>query len=98
MPELTARDYRFTTKGDTVYAFICGTPEVDTVSIRTFSATNYHEIQSVSMLGVDGNLRFEQKDDALYVAVPPALPCEYAVCLKIVPVLNPVPESLAKYP
>jgi alpha-L-fucosidase len=96
MPELTAQDLRFTTKGDTVYAFICGTPENDTVSIRTFSAKKYHEIQSISMLGVKGNLQFEQKDNALYVALPQTLPCDYAVCLKIIPILNPVPESIDK--
>jgi hypothetical protein len=49
------------------------------------------------MLGVEGDLRFEQKDDALYVSLPPALPCDYAVCLKIIPKLNPVPKSLAGY-
>jgi alpha-L-fucosidase len=94
MAELTAQDFRFTTKGDTVYAFICGAPENDTVSIRTFSAKRYHEIQSISLLGVEGNLQFEQKNDALYVSLPSALPCDYAVCLKMIPVLNPVPESI----
>jgi alpha-L-fucosidase len=97
MSELTAQDFRFTTKGDTVYAFVCGIPETGTVSIRTLSAQRYHEIQSISMLGVEGDLRFEQKDDALHVSLPSALPCDYAVCLKIIPVLNPVPESLAGY-
>jgi hypothetical protein len=49
------------------------------------------------MLGVEGALQFEQKDNALYVSLPPVLPCDYAVCLKIIPKLNPVPKSLAKY-
>jgi alpha-L-fucosidase len=98
MPELTAQDLRFTTKGDTVYAFICGKPDIETISIQTFSAKRYHQIQSISLLGAEGNLQFEQKENALYVSLPVgAMPCDYAVCLRIIPVLNPIPESLAKY-
>jgi alpha-L-fucosidase len=98
MPELTAQDFRFTTRGDTVYAFICGTPESDTIAIRTFSAKRYHPVQSIRLLGIEGQLSFEQKDDALHVCLPPEQPCDYAVCLKIVPTLDPVPPSLAGYP
>jgi hypothetical protein len=58
------------------------------------SAKRYHEIQSISLLGIEGDLPFEQKDDALYVSLPPDLPCDYAVCLKIIPKLNPAPASL----
>ncbi|MDR1221478.1 MAG: alpha-L-fucosidase [Tannerella sp.] len=97
MPELTAQDFRFTTKGDTVYAFICGAPENDTVAMRTFSAKRYHEILSISLLGVEGNLPFEQKDNALHVSLPAVLPCDHAVCLKIIPKLNPVPAPLSGY-
>ncbi|MDR1674959.1 MAG: hypothetical protein LBR86_00585 [Tannerella sp.] len=96
MATLTEQDLRFTTKGDTVYAFVCGTT-AEKVSVKTFSAKIFHRIKSISLLGVEGDLQFEQKDDALHVSLPPALPCDYAVCLKIIPVLNPVPESLAKY-
>jgi alpha-L-fucosidase len=98
MAELTAQDLRFTTKGDTVYSFICDIPAAnDAVVIRTLSAKRYHEIRSIRLLGVEGDLHFEQKEDALYVSLPVTMPCDYAVCLKIIPVLNPVPASLAKY-
>jgi alpha-L-fucosidase len=93
MATLTAQDFRFTTRGDTVYAFICGTP-AEKVSVKAFSANKYHRIKSIGMLGVEGELKFEQKDDALHVILPETKPCEHAVCLKIIPDLIPVPESL----
>jgi hypothetical protein len=49
------------------------------------------------MLGVDRELKFTQNNSELKVVLPDTLPCEHAVCLKIIPVLNPVPESLLKY-
>jgi len=93
MSDLTGEDLRYTTKGDTVFAFVCGTPK-DTVSMRAFSAQNYHSVKSVTMLGVEGELKFEQTDKALKVGMPSKMPCDYAVCMKIIPVLNPVPDGL----
>ena len=96
MAELTAQDFRFTTKGDTVYAFVCGLPE-KSISIKAFSGVNFHKVKFVRMLGVDQDLKFVQKNDALEIDMPDSKPCDFAVCLKIVPVLNPVPGSLSKY-
>jgi len=93
MSELTGKDMRFTTKGDTVYAFVCGTDEAN-VAIQKFSKLNYHVVKSVSMLGVDGELSFTQTDKALEVTLPATKPSKYAVCLKIIPVLNPVPAKM----
>ncbi|MDR1289712.1 MAG: alpha-L-fucosidase, partial [Planctomycetaceae bacterium] len=95
MATLTAQDFRFTTKGDTIYVFVCGTP-VEKVAIKTLVAARCR-IKSVSMLGVEGELKFEQKDDALHVILPETKPCEHAICLKIIPDLIPVPKSLEKY-
>jgi alpha-L-fucosidase len=95
MSELTAQDVRFTTKGDTVYVFVCGT-EAQTVSIKAFSTVKYHRIKSISMLGVEGELKFEQKEDGLHVALPDTKPSEYAICLKITPALNPTPKNIDK--
>jgi alpha-L-fucosidase len=96
MAELTAQDFRFTTRNDTAYVFVCGT-DLQSVAIKTFSAKKYHRIQSISLLGVEGELPFAQEYETLHVSLPAVKPSEYAVCLKIVPVLNPVPESLANY-
>ena len=96
MAELTANDFRFTTKGDTIFAFVCGEP-LQKVQIKAFSNHKFHEIKSVEMLGVSGVLNFSQTNDALAVSLPETLPSDYAVCLKIVPVLNLVPQSISKY-
>jgi alpha-L-fucosidase len=93
MATLTAQDFRFTTKGDTVYIFVCGTPTGE-VSVKEFSSKRYHRIKSVSMLGVEGELKFTQKADALTVVLPEKKPCAYAICLKVTPALIPVPEGV----
>ena len=85
--ELTANDFRFTTKGDTVFGFICGEPKGE-VKIKQFNKLNYHIIQSVSMLGSKDVLKFSQEKDGLVVQMPETLPSKNAVCLKIIPKID----------
>ena len=96
MVELTKDDIRFTTKGDTIYAFVCGLPEKK-ISIKSFSKESYHKIKSVRMLGIDQNLNFIQTNSALEIDMPTGIPCDFAFCLKIEPELNMIPRSLFKY-
>jgi len=84
MAELTARDFRFTTKGDTVYAFVCGKASGD-VNIQAFRKRYYHRIQSVGLLGGTGELQYRQDEEGLKISMPDMLPSDYAVCLKIIP-------------
>jgi alpha-L-fucosidase len=87
MTELTANDFRFTTKGDTVFAFICGEPTGE-IKIKQFNKVNYHTIQSITMLGSKDVIKFSQEKDGLVVQMPEVLPSKNAVCLKIVPKIN----------
>lgn len=96
MADLTSEDFRFTTKGDTIFAFVCGVPQ-NNVKIKAFSSTHFHQIASVQMLGVPEKLKFEQNKNVLEIDLPDKLPSNYAVCFKIVPILNPVPASLLKF-
>ena len=41
--ELTANDFRFTTKGDVVFVFICDDPK-DKVKIKEFNKLKYHNL------------------------------------------------------
>jgi len=96
---LTAKDIRFTTKGDTVFAFVFGAktttpPELRTVTIRNFAARNYHKVAKVELLGTAGELQFTQAPDALHITLPATLPCDHAICLKITPQPPPVPADL----
>ena len=84
MVDLTASDFRFTTKGDTVFAFICGEPKGE-VKIKQLNKLNYHTIQSINMLGVKGALKFSQEKEYTTIQMPDVLPSKNAVCLKIVP-------------
>jgi alpha-L-fucosidase len=37
----------------------------------------------VDLLGIKGNLKWMQPDDALRIELPPQKPCDYAVTFKI---------------
>lgn len=71
-----AEDIRFTMKDHNVYAFCMGKPQGD-IRIASFgrtSALNDHKIRSVSILGSQEKLKWEQTDDALIITKPDKLP------------------------
>jgi alpha-L-fucosidase len=76
--DLTAEDIRFTTKGNTLYAFVMGWPEREAV-VRSVTA----KVEGVEMLGYRGALRFTQDATGLRVTMPPGPPSKHAVTLKI---------------
>lgn len=81
----TARDIRFTTKGDTLYAITLGEPSGST-EIAALAANNPHErrrVRRVEMLGVRGPLRFRQGAGALSIDVPARAPTRHASVFKI---------------
>jgi alpha-L-fucosidase len=69
-------DIRFTTKGNTLYAFCMEHPEAD-IEIRSLgknSTVNDKKIVSISMFGSKQKLKWVQKDDALVITKPTDLP------------------------
>lgn len=82
---LTAKDYRFTTKGEIVYAIAFGWPEDGEFKIRSLGRNGVlkREIRQVSMPGCNEKLIFIRKDDALYVKVPDKKPCDCAYVLRV---------------
>ena len=83
--DLTAADVRFTTKGDTLYAFVMGWPEYQTVikPLATNTALRVGKIQNVELLGFDGKLDWSQDDTGLKVMMPAQKPCDYAIVFKV---------------
>jgi alpha-L-fucosidase len=84
--EYTAEDFRFTTKGDALYAIALGEP-AGRVAIRSLglgSVGKPRAVKSVRLLGVRQPLRFEQTTSALFVEVPGTLPTRHASALKII--------------
>lgn len=80
----TTEDFRFTTKGDVLYAIGLGWPTNGEAVIRSLAQTVAMEhIQSVALLGSDAKLRFEQRADGLHVPLPAHAPAKYAYTLRI---------------
>ena len=84
--DLTAADVRFTTKGDTLYAFVMGWPEYQAVikPLATNTALRVGKIQNVELLGFDGKLDWSQDNTGLKVMMPAQKPCDYAIVFKVI--------------
>jgi alpha-L-fucosidase len=81
----TPEDFRFTTKGDTLYAIELSWPqgrEAVIHSLGTASAEG-QTVASVELLGRDPKLPFEQRADGLHVQLPAAAPGKYAYSFRI---------------
>ena len=87
---------RFTTKGDTIYAFFLGWPG-KSLSIRALAKGSplvSGEVADVRLLGHDGRLSFTRTEDGLIIQPPEKKPCDHAVAfkitgLKVVPAADP---------
>lgn len=84
--ELTAEEVRFTTKGDTLYAFVMGWPDkrVFIKLLATTSPLSPRKITNVELLGYKEKLQWTQDEQGLTVEMPREKPCDYAIALKIV--------------
>jgi alpha-L-fucosidase len=76
----TETDFRFTTKGKTVYAFIMKAPEHGAAVIRSFK--DDEKVVSVKLLGT-GPVPFSQNYGVLTVKLPETLPTRYTNCLAV---------------
>ncbi len=81
-PRFTAHDIRFTVKDDCVYAFVLGRPG-DEVRIKKLGKFYEQEIESVTMLGVDGELPWRMDYEGLWITTPQKMPCDHAVCFRV---------------
>jgi alpha-L-fucosidase len=81
----SAQDIRFTTKGDVLYAIFLGQPsdEVNITCLGTETGICGGRVTRVSLLGRDGELKFEQDEEGLHVTIPADLPSENASAIKI---------------
>ena len=79
----TARDVRFTTKDDALYAICLGWPR-EQVTIASLRSLYADEIKTVRMLGVDRDLQWSLNRDGLAVVTPTEKPSDHACVFKIV--------------
>lgn len=76
--------YRFTVKGDCLYAIALTWPgEQAVISSLAAGKAPEGKIESVSLLGRAGNLEFTQDATGLKVRMPAEQPCKHAFALKI---------------
>ena len=82
----TAEDFRFTTKGDTLYAIEMGWPPNGEAVVHTLSSQlpSTRKIESVALLGSTAKISFEQKMDGLHLKVPQQAPGKFAYVFRIV--------------
>lgn len=68
----TAQDFRFTQKGNTLYAISLAKPAGDTAirSLGMVAGLNDKPIERVNVLGSDGPLAWRVNDDALVISLP----------------------------
>jgi alpha-L-fucosidase len=66
----SVEDFRFTTKGDTVYAFQMKYPEGGAAAIRSLGKASGRAVRSVRMLGYGGDVAWEQAEQALVIRLP----------------------------
>jgi alpha-L-fucosidase len=82
-PAYSAKDVRFTVKGNALYATCLGWP-AGPVTIETLKSLYAAEIQSVRMLGVDRDLKWKLDGKGLTITPPAKKPCEHAYAFRIV--------------
>lgn len=80
----TPEDFRFTTKGDALYAIGLASATNGKALIRSLAMTvGSHSIQNVVLLGSEAKPKFEQRADGLHVNLPAQLPTQYAYVLRV---------------
>jgi alpha-L-fucosidase len=81
----TALDFRFPTKGDTLYAIEMGWPADGEAVIKTLGSkvVGARNVSSVGLLGAPTDLAFTQQADGLHIKVHAEAPGEYAYAYRI---------------
>ncbi|MFZ0731210.1 MAG: alpha-L-fucosidase [Candidatus Sulfotelmatobacter sp.] len=80
----TAEDFRFTTKGDVLYVIGLAWPSDGEAVIHSLASTVGSEhVQSVTLVGSDAKLQFEQRTDGLHVRIPAQAQAKYAYAFRV---------------
>jgi len=82
----TAEDFRFTTRGKTLFAIELGWPSTGEAVIRSLgsSAMSSQKIATIGLLGSDVKLPFQQQPDGLHIQLPRQSLGKYAYAFRVV--------------
>lgn len=89
-PDYTAKDIRFTTKGNVLYAIALGDPAEGKLTIKALasdSSVYKGEIGTIQLLGSADALQFTRDENGVTVTLPASGEGNYAIALKISPKL-----------
>jgi alpha-L-fucosidase len=81
--EWTSRDFRFTAKGDSVYAFQMEWPADRKARIRSLGAACRRKVKSVKLLGAGPRPAFKQTARGLDIRLPAKQVCNVAHCFRV---------------
>ncbi|MEM9675078.1 MAG: alpha-L-fucosidase [Bacteroidota bacterium] len=83
--DLTAQDFRFTTKGDKLYAIAMDWPEEGELLIKSLGTDAEHseKVASAKLLGSDADVNWEQTSEGLVIQFPSEKPGDYAYAVEI---------------
>jgi alpha-L-fucosidase len=92
----TAKDIRFTTRADTLYATVMAWPDAAPVVITSLATgpSMPGKVKRVELLGHPGPLKFTQDAEGLKVTFPPEKPCDFVYSLKITGLKLPPPAPV----
>ena len=80
----TAEDFRFTTKGNALYAIEMGWPAGGEAVIHSLgSAVGSQKVESVVLLGSDARIASRQEADGLHLQLPAQAPGKYAYVFRV---------------
>jgi alpha-L-fucosidase len=80
--EWTVEDFRFTSQGNKVYAFLMKWPEGGVTTVRKLALGSAPEAADVTLLGA-GQVKYEQTARGLVAYLPERKPADYAQCLRV---------------
>lgn len=85
----TGKDFRFTTKGKTLYAIALAWPEDGKLVVKSLGSTapGVGSATSVTLLGSEAKLTWQQTAEGLVVNLPEQAPSDIAVALRVEGVL-----------
>lgn len=79
----TTADFRFTTKGSTLYAFQMKYPENGQAFIRSLGLSSGNKVKAATVLGAKAGVTWHQYEDGLLVQFPEQKVCEFVPCVKV---------------
>jgi alpha-L-fucosidase len=82
LKQYTAQDFRFTKKGEVLYAICLGVPAKQAV-IQSLAENAPQKIQRVELLGRKQALKFQRNGQGLTVEMPTDVAPELAVVFKV---------------